>query len=158
PVIEPAAEQVIYTVGPGAEFKTISEAYQKWRHDKLKHGIIEITDSGLYEEHRDQLRIDLQENETLELRAANGVRPVLRLIDLHAARRDELLIRGDKGSACVFDGLLVTGRGIEVEGNLRSFILRHSTLVPGWGLHHDCRPQRPAEPSLAFIKTSANVQ
>jgi hypothetical protein len=28
--------------------------------------------------------------------------------------------------------------------------MRHCTLVPGWGLRHDCQPMRPTEPSLTI--------
>jgi hypothetical protein len=37
---------------------------------------------------------------------------------------------------------------LRVEGPLAEVTIRHSTLVPGWGLDADCAPERPAEPSL----------
>jgi hypothetical protein len=35
--------------------------------------------------------------------------------------------------------------------------IRHSTLVPGWGLHPDCEPKRPAEPSLELFNVRARL-
>jgi len=43
---------------------------------------------------------------------------------------------------------LVSGRGMQISGDLSHLTVRHSTLVPGWSIGCDCEPQRPAEPSL----------
>jgi hypothetical protein len=56
------------------------------------------------------------------------------------------------------DGIVVTGRGMQVEGDVERVTVRHSTLVPGWGLRHDCEPRRPAEPSLVLLNTTAEVR
>src|SRR5439155_18962701 len=56
------------------------------------------------------------------------------------------------------DGILITGRGIEVRGKLDEFILRHCTLVPGWALHDDCRPRRTNEPSLVLGSSSTRIR
>jgi hypothetical protein len=55
------------------------------------------------------------------------------------------------------DGLLVSGRGLHIEGDLAEANIRHATLVPGWTLDADCEPQQPAEPSLVLFNTSARV-
>jgi hypothetical protein len=65
---------------------------------------------------------------------------------------------GAPGSRITFDGILLTGRGIEVRGTFDEMIIRHCTLVPGWSLHADAKLRRPAEPSLSFIKASARVR
>lgn len=44
------------------------------------------------------------------------------------------------------------------EGDLCDVTLRHVTLVPGWGLECDCEPQRPSEPSLELLHTSAKIR
>ena len=41
---------------------------------------------------------------------------------------------------------------MQIEGELTGVHLRHCTLVPGWGLQHDCEPRRPAEPSLELFQ------
>jgi hypothetical protein len=51
----------------------------------------------------------------------------------------------------VLDGLIVTGRGMQVSGAVSGVAIRHSTLVPGWGLECNCDPKRPTEPSIELI-------
>lgn len=140
----------LYRVGPGQTHRRINGALERWRAEKPRHAIVEITDSGVYVE---QIHIPLKENQTLQLRAANGVRPVIRLLDWHTDLPDALSVKGERGSRFTLDGLLVTGRGVQAEGELAGFTIRHSTLVPGWGLHGDCEPRRPAEPSLQLFNT-----
>jgi hypothetical protein len=140
----------LYRVGPGQAHRRINGAVQRWREERPRHAVIEITDSGVYVE---QINIPLGEHQTLQLRAANGVRPVIRLLDWHTDLPDALSVRGERGSRFTLDGLLVTGRGVQAEGELAGLTVRHSTLVPGWGLHGDCEPRRPAEPSLQLFNT-----
>jgi hypothetical protein len=155
PITVPAGHSNIYYVGSGQDFAKIFDAYDKWRQEKPAHAIIEITDSELYEE---DLHIELGENQSLEVRAGNGARPILFVADWRASRPDPVTVVGDAGSSFTLDGILVTGRGIEVRGALDEFTLRHCTLVPGWALHPDCRPRRENEPSLVFRGTSTRVR
>jgi hypothetical protein len=62
-------------------------------------------------------------------------------------------VRGARGSGFVLDGLLVAGRSVRVEGDLDDLVVRHCTLVPGWGIRHDCEPRRPGEASLELVNT-----
>jgi hypothetical protein len=135
----------LYRVGRGTPHRRIGDALAAWAADRPPRAIIEVIESGVYV---DQLDIRLGEKQSLELRAANRVRPVLRLLDFQTDRPDALSVTGEEGSRFTLDGFLVTGRGVELRGNLARFTMRHSTLVPGWGLHHDCEPHRPSEPSL----------
>jgi hypothetical protein len=82
---------------------------------------------------------------------------VIRLLDRQTSARDSLSVEGEAGSAFTLDGLLVTGRGVRIEGGLSAVTVRHSTLVPGWGLHGDCSPREPAEPSLELFNVHAQV-
>jgi hypothetical protein len=43
------------------------------------------------------------------------------------------------------------------QGDLCDVTIRHSTLVPGWGLEGDCEPKRPNEPSLELLNTGARI-
>jgi hypothetical protein len=36
--------------------------------------------------------------------------------------------------------------------------IRHCTLVPGWGLHCNCDPTRPAEPSIEVFNSTAQIK
>jgi hypothetical protein len=151
PLSEPAGS-VRYVVGEGEEHRTITDALEQWQRDAPTDAVVEIADSGVYAE---QIEIELRA-QTLQLRAANRARPVLRLLDWRTDRSDALLVSGR--GRFTLDGILVTGRGMQVEGDLERVTVRHSTLVPGWGLRHDCEPRRPAEPSLVLLNTTAEVR
>jgi hypothetical protein len=157
----------VYGVGPGQDFERITAAYEQWKNDNADGGvpeaIIEITDSGAYQE---QLEFVLEPGDRLEVRAANGVRPVLRLLDWYSNRPDSLQIRGNPPEEnddrplgrITLDGLLITGRGLSVTGPVGAVTIRHCTLVPGWSLEPHCEPSHPEEPSLVLEGTTACVQ
>jgi hypothetical protein len=77
-----------------------------------RDAIIEIVDSEVYEE--EQLQVVVKADQSLEIRAASGVRPVIRRVDWHASRQDDLSITLATGSRFFLDGILIAGRGIEV--------------------------------------------
>jgi hypothetical protein len=146
---------VIYRVGEGAAFRHINEALASWRAQNPDHAVVEIVDGGVYTE---QINIELREGQSLQLRAAERRRAVLRLIDWHTSRPDALWVRGASESRFALDGLLVTGRSVQCEGALAELEIRHCTLVPGWHLGPDCDPSRPAEPSLELVNCTAAVR
>jgi hypothetical protein len=153
PLFQPA-EAVVYQVGEDRKLSTIREALELRSRDQPLHAVVEITDSRVYVE---QVNVELGKDQTLQLRAARRKRPVIRLLDWQTSLPDSLTVKGEEGSAFTLDGLLVTGRGVQVQGDLATVTLRHSTLVPGWGLHGDCQPRRPAEPSLELFNVHARV-
>lgn len=136
------------------DFRTITDALERWRDERPRDAVIEIVDSGVYAE---QIEVELDPDASLQIRAASGTRPVMRLLDWRTDRSDALLVSGGEGSRFTLDGFVVTGRGLQVEGEVACVRLRHSTLVPGWGLEPDCRPRRPNEPSLVLVNTNARV-
>ena len=147
PLSQPAAYK-LYLVGEHQTFARIYDALTQWQSDQPLNAVIEITDSGVYVE---PISISLKAKQTLQIRAANRKRPVLRLLDWQTSLPDDLTVTGEPGTWFILDGLLITGRGVQVEGNVAGVTIRHSTLVPGWGLHCDCEPLRPTEPSLQLI-------
>jgi hypothetical protein len=155
PLFQPSPH-ALFQVGERERFKTIRDAVDHWRslHPRPQNAVVEITDSGVY---REQLNIRLRPNHSLQIRAANRRRPVLRLLDWETDRPDALSVTGGPGSRFILDGLLITGRAIHVEGDLDEVAIRHSTLVPGWAISCDCEPRRPAEPSLEIYKTVRRV-
>ncbi|MGW6358851.1 hypothetical protein ACWFR5_27665 [Streptomyces sp. NPDC055092] len=160
-------DAAFYRVGPGQPYRQIMDAYRAWQHDRRADrtgpdGIIEITHSGAYQE---QLDFDLDPGDRLELRAAEGTRPVMRLLDWYSNRPDALNIRAVADDCApherpriVLDGLLVAGRGINVTGPMGAVVLRHTTLVPGWSLEPECEPHSPDEPSIVLDRTTACLQ
>ncbi|CCK31965.1 hypothetical protein BN159_7586 [Streptomyces davaonensis JCM 4913] len=160
----PRPDADVYRVGPGQPYRQIMDAYRAWQSERGpdRAGIIEITHSGAYQE---QLDFDLDPGDRLELRAAEGTRPVIRLLDWYSNRPDALNIRAVDDSCApherpriTLDGLLVAGRGINVTGPMGAVVLRHSTLVPGWSLEPECDPHSPEEPSIVMERTTACLQ
>ncbi|SCK08652.1 hypothetical protein [Streptomyces sp. WMMB 322] len=157
----------VYRVGPGEAHERIMDAYARWREDRAGgrcpgEGIIELAHSGTWQE---QLDFDLEPGDRLRIRAAEGTRPVVRLLDWYSNRPDALNIRAAEGDCApgeepraVLDGLLITGRGVHVTGPVGAVVLRHCTLVPGWSLEEDCGPHSPQEPSLVLESTTACVE
>ena len=117
-----------------------------------EHMVIEICDSGLYETGIDIL---LAPGHSLQIRAAQRSRPVIRLRDDRADLPDGMTVSGGPGSRLILDGLTIAARGLAIEGKIASVTVRHSTLVPGWSLEPDCDPRRPSEPSIQMTDTSA---
>ncbi|KYC37267.1 hypothetical protein WA1_47490 [Scytonema hofmannii PCC 7110] len=188
------AQHKLYQVGRLGEFTSINAAIDQWwseyqehpNEEKYRHAVIEITDSGVYTERFD---LHLEANQSLQIRAANHTRPVIRLLDYQAETTDSLRVTVQPGSRFTLDGLLIVGRGVQVQQDIldfpvsseekqkpaqeeigenkyedaKSFLsskitIRHSTLVPGWALHCDCEPKRPAEPSLELLNLKGQVK
>lgn len=164
----------LYRVGTDESLKTINDAIALWRNDQLNrpqeqenparfdHAVIEITDSGLYEE---DFEIALKSGESLQIRAANGKRPVIALSDKFRGQAESFSVKLARGSCLTLDGLLIVGRPVEITDDetaididqradsapvpkLAEIMIRHSTLVPGWEINADCRPLESAMPSL----------
>lgn len=161
---------------PAGQFGSIADALAAWTKAKanvpegqppLRALIIELAESGVYE---GSIDIQLGAGEAIQLRAAERTRPVLRLLDIRASQPDAFSVRGGPGSRLLLDGLLITGRGIDVQGNsddeantvaredLCELQIRHCTLVPGWALHCNCDPKRPGEPSITLDSSRAALR
>lgn len=162
---QPAQDFHPYRVGEKEKFTRLSQALDQWRQDKPDHAVIEFANSGVIVE---PIAIVLADRQTLQLRAASGARPVLRMIDWQTDLPDALTVTLGQGSRVSFDGLMVTGRPVQVVGAAAAgappspcggeVVIRHCTLVPGWGLDCDCEPRRPAEPSLMLTNVRARVR
>lgn len=137
PLSEPPGAS-IYPVGAGEAHRHINSAIKQWISDAPQHAVIEITDSGVYTE---AINLALAVGQTLQLRAANRKRPVIRLLDWQSQVPDDMTVSGAADTWFIMDGLLVTGRGLEIQGDMAGVIVRHTTLVPGWGLQANCSPK-----------------
>ena len=141
------ANATLYQVGLG-QLGHIGDALSRWTQAAPASAVIEIVDSNVYVE---PIAIVPARGQTLELRAANGKRPVIRLLDGHTGAPGGMRIGGAAQSWFVLDGIVVTGRGVQIGGDISGVIFRHCTLVPGWGLDCDCGPNRPTEPSIEIV-------
>jgi hypothetical protein len=168
PPVEETADVKTYQVGEGKPFSRLREAINQWQEDKPQDAVIEITDSNVYVE---PINIRLNANQTLQLRAANGTRPIVRMLDWQTDLPDALTVTMCRDTRFTLDGLLVTGRGAEFHGPQRDkpadprdpicgaeILIRHCTFVPGWELECDCTPVREGEPSLEFYNIRARVR
>lgn len=167
PMPQPAEATSVYRVGEDAsfEFHRIADALTKWRHDKPANAVIELAKSGVYVE---PLNIELADQQSLTVRAANRVRPVLRMIDWQTDLPDALVVNLGAASRFTLDGVLITGRPLRIQGQAETdqrdtpcpgqVVIRHCTLLPGWGIDCDCEPRRPAEPSLELSNIRARVR
>ncbi|MER5374279.1 hypothetical protein [Streptomyces sp. NPDC002553] len=155
----------VYRIGSGERYRRITEALEHWRGELRQGGrrpeaVFEITGSDAYQE---ILTIDLDRGDRLTLRAADGVRPVLRLLDWSGNRPDALRITGTgRGEGplptIVLDGLLVAGRSVQVRGAVGEVVVRHCTLVPGWDLDEQACPRHPEEPGVELVDTVARLR
>ncbi len=105
-------------------------------------GVIEIVDSGRYEE---TLSVDVAAGGHVILRAGEQCRPTLIL-------GGEMTITGGADSAFSLDGLLVAGGRLRVaataDNALARLCISHSTLVPGRSLDAQGNPTTPMGESL----------
>lgn len=155
---------MLYRVGKSEGLHSLNEAIAQWTRDKPRDAVIEITDSKLYAE---QIGIELSAGQSLQIRAANRKRPVIRLLDGQTDAPDALDVTLKPGASFTLDGLAIAGRSVRIHGAEKvdaapvvcsaEVDIRHCTLVPGWGLEHDCEPRRPAEPSLELFNVRARV-
>jgi hypothetical protein len=107
-------------------------------------GIVEIGDSGRYEE---TLSITVDADAKLEVRAANGWRPTLML-------NTDLAIELKPGAELTLNGLLIAGGRLRVTTTPGAkekppvLRLRHCTLVPGLAVKPNGDAATPGAPSL----------
>jgi hypothetical protein len=168
--LRPVGDRAHYLVGRDQEYGGIAQALQAWQQDKAgqpakRDAVVEITDSGVYE---DPVQIVLEAGDRLELRAGQAKRPVVRLLNWHSNRPDSLEVygpeagEGDAGAGrpprLVLDGLLVAGRGVRVSGSLERLVIRHCTLVPGWSIGAECEPDAVGEPSLELTDSAPELR
>jgi len=162
---DPAGDFTLYRVGDGDDFDLhrIGDALARWRAEQPAQAVVELCTSGVYVE---PIAIELADGQSLQLRAATRVRPVIRLIDWQTDLPDALSVTLGAASRFTLDGVLVTGRPLAIQGRDGAatsvcggrVTIRHCTLVPGWGIDCDCAPRRPAEPSLELAAVRASVE
>lgn len=151
----------VFKVGHAQPFGRIEDALRAWRKAQPRDAVIELCESEVFVE---PIAIELGRDQSLRLQAGRRARPVLRLLDWQGDAPDALTVGVQEGSRLTLDGLLITGRGVQINGPGEGevcgaeIVVRHCTLVPGWGLECDCAPFRPLEPSLSLNGVRAAVR
>src|SRR4030095_10812665 len=95
-----------YAYYPVSDADGFGSTLTKWANDKPRHAIIELSVSGVY---TTPIGLKLGPHQTLQIRAANRIRPVVRLLDYQSHRPDALAVECSRGSRFTLDGLLITG-------------------------------------------------
>jgi hypothetical protein len=115
------------------------------------------------------LKIDVPDGCTVELRAADGKRPTL-LLD------SEISVTGDASSTCALNGLLIAAsaamapnastvalvhvpakRADGSDNQLKALEISHCTILPGWSPDTSGAPQFGAQPNLVAEPASLTV-
>lgn len=104
-------------------------------------GIVEILDSAVYDLGAPPT-LTADPNAVIEIRAADGRRPLIRL-------GGEWQFSGS-GAEITLSGLLIEGAPLRVAAGVGTLRLMDCTLVPGLRLNRDGTPATPASPSLFF--------
>ncbi len=150
----------LYRVGADEVYTRIGLALEQWKTDNPDHAVIEIADNNIYTEPLDDITIDAEH--TLQIRAANRRRPVVRMLDYDITRGERLNIVMHDKSRFTLDGIVLAGRPIRMEGATEKAAkvhvsIRRCTLVPGWDIHHDCTPHAPGRASIELENVTGNV-
>jgi hypothetical protein len=122
--------------------------------------VIEIADSGTYTE--DVPDIHLGAQESLQIRAAQRTRPVLRILDYGPSRAESLRINMDDRSRFTLDGILLAGAPLRISGKGETppvvrVTIRRATLLPGWDLDEHCHPVEPNGSSLMIDNVRGTI-
>lgn len=146
------AIEPVFRVAHGGreEHGHLRAALRAWRAAHAPRAAIEFGDSHVYDEH--DVTIELGDDQYLEIRAADGTRPVVRFPQTSAGRANMLRVTGGARSTLVLDGLLLDG-GIEIAGDVGTVIVRRSTIVPRAGIIELLSPTARLEVERSIVGT-----
>ncbi len=119
---------------------TITQALQDWHSSGADRLIIEILDNRAYGT-PGTIEID-KEDASLEIRADNRARPVIRGIG-------HLNVKAKKnGTQLILSGLVVEGRGLRFSGGFETIAISDTTFVPGLRVSEAGTPKNPNTASI----------
>lgn len=140
-----------YNIAKSLNIKTIKDAISSWEADNRPNAVFCIKDSQIYDENI-KLEFTIPAGITLELRANNEERPVLRLAETLTIK-GETAEKDQPGGQMIIDGLLIAGNNIKIlDGSLGNLQILDSTLVPGIDLNIDSTPKFKGQESLVVEK------
>jgi len=131
---------------PSAGLTTITQALAAWNTAVMPRAVIQVNDSLTRVE---DIAVNLPSpGVELVLQAANGERPVL---------VGSIKITAAPGTRLRVDGMLISGT-IQVDSNLASLTLSHTTLIPGTAIASDGNPLLPWSPSVVVDHGNKSLQ
>ena len=160
----PAPTAPVYSVGARGH-RSISGALEAWRkadkRGQAPSAVIEITDDRVYREHLD---IRLAAGEQLEIRSAQGHRPVIIPVETGGGRPDRFRVRGPDDPdapdppSFTLDGVWVARHSLDLYGSFAGVALRHCTLVPAQSLGTAASPEERRLPSVVVHGTPCPIK
>jgi hypothetical protein len=131
---------------PSAGHATITQALAAWNTAVKPRAVIQVNDSLTRVE---DLAVNLPSpGVELVLQAANGERPVF---------IGSIKITAAPGTRLRLDGLLISG-SIQVDSNLASLTLSHTTLIPGTAIASGGNPLLPWQASVVVDPGNKSLQ
>ncbi len=141
-----------FVLGGGVATVTQGQSLQAALTAAQAGGIVEISDSGRYEE---TLTVNVAAAAKVEVRAASEHRPTIVL-------SGDWTITLEPSAELTLNGLLITGGRVRVAAaggsGARILRLRHCTLVPGLSLTRDGEPLSSAAASLVVERTGTQIE
>lgn len=110
-------------------------------------GVLEFSDSRSYELTAATPNLSIAANQSVEIRAANGQRPLISMSG------GDLQIHAGDNAVIILNGLMLAGGPLRITGSPRSLTLRHCTLVPGVERN---RQNEPGQPGAAMLIVEAD--
>ncbi len=163
-------DATVYRLGRGA---TLQDGLNRWaaERDTTHNAVIEFEHSGIY---NGLAHIKLKNRETLQIRAAQGVRPILQLRKPTGHGAGTLLVELKPGAQLVLDGIIISDGSLllrDISGGRVNFpgnpadapdcpalvVIRHSTLVPGWSFNPDCCVEHPDKDSIELERYTGRL-
>nr|MBA3833929.1 hypothetical protein [Chthoniobacterales bacterium] len=114
PISQPPAAEILFAA-PG-ELRARLEEWST-KTPRPPSAVIELTESEIYD---DPVEFEIPAQHSLQIRAAAGTRPIIRLLDHKGNEPDALSVVMNAGSRLVLDGLLITGRSVQIKAAERT--------------------------------------
>jgi hypothetical protein len=135
-------DAVLYKIGGDTpDANTIEDAYNSWKTNfPGKNAVLQVDDNRIYPE---DLSIVVPAGKTLEIRADDEKFPLVKITG-------DFKIEGGTGAKVILNGLRISSQPLTIEnGDLRSLVITHCTLVPGLELDADGSRLEPEKASLS---------
>ena len=134
----------VFQVSKDGPVKSIDDALKLIDPRGAPHAVIEIADSGVYDE---SITVKLAKDRPCRSAQRGGT------AGDPPSRVDRFGVRtacpspARPAAPSPWTASSWQAGSVQVHGDLAALTLRHSTLVPGWGFENDCEPRCPTSPA-----------